>query len=158
MKKSMLFLLIGVFAFTFFSCEKKRIRKAYEECYGLYITEPGFTILDKPGYDTIISNELSIGDEGAVLYYDGSEAENQPSCNFSVSVSENPNYDYKLYFEKTLLFTLNIATGEMVEAVSPPKSVLNDGRSFYLKRVSDNSMLFIVVHDAGSIDTYTFTK
>lgn len=155
MKKLVLFLAVVVGFISLFSCQKNEAYDQYETYFGIY-TSSEFQ-LNTDSQTSVLVDRLSISEVGVSLSYSDDNVI-MPACNFSPYVSDRPEFDYKLTFDGTTLFVLNIETGMFNEQPSPSSEELNNGRSFYLKKPGESEMLFVILYDNGATDTYIFRR
>lgn len=159
MKKAVLFLAVGILSLTFFSCEKRQVRKNYESLFGNYSSSLDFMTFEDDNYTDVVSNEMIIQDDGIFLSYKNpTNIPPQPSCVFKVYETNNSLYDYRLEFSSQILYTFNFESGEMEYYDTPPQTVLNQDKLYYIKKTGENSILFVIEHSDGEIQSHTFTK
>ena len=145
--------VLFVVAFAFISCEKHKVRKEWESNYGNYTTESHILLYEDSVVGQIYANELSISETGVGF---GSNIAVSHGCSFDAYLSNSPIYDYKLVFTSAHLFLFD--GDALAPQPAPSISQFNSGRSFFLKKLSENEMSFVISYDTGEIQTYTFKK
>ena len=133
--KPIVFALSALFLLS--SCAKYKEKRAWKQWYGTYNLSQDIQMYDDFHGDPVSSNRLGINKYGITFTHsDGT----QPSCVFTkMEVSDIPGYDFQLKFEEIRLFVFGEQSGQLA---SPSANTLNNNRTYYFKRVSDNEILF----------------
>lgn len=157
MKKSaniLALVLVGLTLFSSASCSKRKEQKAWKALYGNYEISSPVLMYTFDNGEEINAVTMNIS-ETAIAFYQASD--DVYSCEFfSRPESDNPNYDYQIYFNQTRLYVFNSNTMQMVEQPSPSEEDLNEDVKFYLKRSGES--LILVVNRDNVESFYTLSK
>lgn len=119
------------------SCAKYKEKRAWKQWYGSYTLTSEIMLFDDFHGDPVYADQMSINKYGISFTHSNGT---QPSCVFSkIDNNDIPGYDYKLTFKEIRQFVLGSQGGQLA---SPSEETLNDNHDYYLKRVSDDKILF----------------
>lgn len=123
------------------SCQKHKEKKAWKAWYGTYqIDDDPVLMYDDFHGDSVYVTRLSINKDGISF---STESGTEPSCQFDkLDESDNAGFDYQLTFKEIRLFLFGSGYAGQLE--SPTEEELNNNKSYYLKRINDSKIMFMM--------------